>query len=759
MMRAPGSASADAELLARVPALQAYVRRINARQRSFRSYVVEGEQTYGRLRRPLAIIKIDESGIITCSTEEHEPTEEERGAITAQVVLAQWPRSIVATKANVKQLHQQIIGSSEALFEFPTQDGDGFLFIQQRVQQADGGKHDLPWSYWSDGRWRMMEPDGKLPLCGLDRINTGLPLMLHEGAKKAKHVRQLLEQPRLLAAHPWGADLARFSHLGWPGGAFRARDVDWSPIKQLPKWQRLVLVADHDYPGESAVPEISRLLQREVSALRFDSRFPENFDLADQFPASLWQKERYRGPSLELCLQPVTWATRVVHVDKKGRPSIVLRDDFVATWYYSVNPAKFIPRNNTSLRYDAEEFNALVAPFSDAKDTATLLREEWPAQAATTVYEPGQPAGLINVDGKHSINIYRPSSIMPCEGDVTLWEDFLKHLIPVEGDRKEVKRWCATLIALPGVRIRFGLLLISQAQGVGKGTLGEKILAPLVGAHNCSFPSAQQLTESDFNSWRVHKRLTVVHELYDGETSKPYNRLKSAISDDYSDFHEKHEKPRTDQNNWIHVLACSNSTKPLKLANDDRRWEVPKVTEEKQPLKYWQELNEWLVAGRGLEAIAYWAAEYVKVEGNAVQTGESAPTTQSKKETIHAARSDGEKLVYALGMTLAKKRPEALMRLDETRLWLAAMKSRDGKYGGDGSKYLETPETISRVLHECGLKTSGKKFFSANQRFRVVSVAEIPANTTWADLEPKVMKPVEVWELYDEKADFDLWMW
>ena len=36
----------------------------------------------------------------------------------------------------------------------------------------------------------------------------------------------------------------------------------------------------------------------------------------------------------------------------------------------------------------------------------------------------------------------------------------------------------------------YGLLLVSETQGVGKTTLGERILAPLVGWHNVSVPDA-----------------------------------------------------------------------------------------------------------------------------------------------------------------------------------------------------------------------------------------------------------------------------
>ena len=54
-------------------------------------------------------------------------------------------------------------------------------------------KRDLPWTMWSDGKWRCMEPDGLLPCFGLHLLrNNYKPVMLHEGAKTALMVQAML---------------------------------------------------------------------------------------------------------------------------------------------------------------------------------------------------------------------------------------------------------------------------------------------------------------------------------------------------------------------------------------------------------------------------------------------------------------------------------------------------------------------------------------------------------------------------------------
>jgi hypothetical protein len=108
------------------------------------------------------------------------------------------------------------------------------------------------------------------------------------------------------------------------------------------------------------------------------------------------------------------------------------------------------------------------------------------------------------------------------------------------GPAIELLRWCATLIEKPDVKMHYGVLLISETQGVGKGTLGEKILAPLVGIGNTSFPGEEEIVDSKYNYWMAHRRLAVVHEIYAGHSSRAYNKLKSVITDFNIEVHKKY---------------------------------------------------------------------------------------------------------------------------------------------------------------------------------------------------------------------------
>ena len=145
---------------------------------------------------------------------------------------------------------------------------------------------------------------------------------------------------------------------------------------------------------------------------------------------------------------------------------------------------------------------------------------------------PGEQTGRIAFDGAQAINVYERPEIMPKEGDVSLFIEFMEHLVPDPEDRKELSRWCATLIARPDIKMGYSVILASQIQGIGKTTLAEQILAPLVGMPNCSFPSTKEVL-GDYTTWRVFKRLAVVGGIYEGQSANAYNQLKTCITDEW----------------------------------------------------------------------------------------------------------------------------------------------------------------------------------------------------------------------------------
>lgn len=315
--------------------------------------------------------------------------------------------------------------------------------------------------------------------------------MIHEGAKV-------------------GQDLLQYVHLGWPGGVERPNAVDWSKIIGLKK-ALVVLACDNDQEGIDVATTISQILMRQLSVILFDVRFPPTFDLADDWPEGkdFWEGEKYVGPSFNDCLFPATWATKIGKAEGKGRPPAVMRNEFAKEWFWVIDPAVFAHERHSDRILDEQAFNRSVRPFSHVANTAALLINHFPSRCDTVTYDPGRKPGLVNIGELRLLNTFRPSTIMATTGDPTPFHDYMTYLIPDDGDRKEVLRWCATLIAKPEIKMSYGVLLISETQGIGKGTLGEAILTPLLGEANVSSPDEQEITESNFNGWIPHKRLAV----------------------------------------------------------------------------------------------------------------------------------------------------------------------------------------------------------------------------------------------------------
>jgi hypothetical protein len=267
-------------------------------------------------------------------------------------------------------------------------------------------------------------------------------------------------------------------------------------------------------------------------------------------------------------------------------------------------------------------------------------------------------------------------------------------MFPNPEERREMERWCATLIAKPGTRMEYGILLISEATGIGKTTLGSKILAPLVGLHNTGWPRETDIVESSFNEWLANKRLVICNEIYSGHSWKAYHTLKSIITDREITVNQKYQRAYT-TDNWAHIFACSNSMQALKMEQDDRRWFYPEVTEERWGKEKFISFYQWLDSG-GLGIIKTWAEHY----GDYIYPGDRAPMTERKKEMIDGSKSEAQLEAVALAESLlAFAKPAALAMKD---IIFAIRNSVQGKV-------FDTDYEIRRAMSEAGARVYPKR--------------------------------------------------
>jgi hypothetical protein len=618
-----------------------YLNRVGATARGLRSAVVM--EVAGKYWRDLAIIKFDKDGGIRCSSMEYAPTEEERAQISEAWAVAKWP-TLKPIKRVKDPPEMAKNAAKEDVFEFRNEDGD-VVMLQVRCAGPQG-KSYVPFTYWSDDKWRSCEADGPLPLYNADKIKGNATVFIHEGAKGARYCQGLIESNSVEAkANPWRKELSGAVHVGWIGGALNPYRTDWSILRRN-GIKKAYIICDNDTPGLRAVPIISEQLNMVTFVIQFTDEFPASFDLGDPFPPHMFGEAGYYiGPSFRECLHPATWATDLVP-QEKGKPKAILRECFKGFWVYIEEIDSFICSEMPEIARSEAVLNKMCAPLSHVQDTARLIVKSYSGRITKVCYRPDCEGLNVTYRGSSAINLHVPTSIKAHAGDAGPFLDFMKYMFNDEEELKHVLKWCATLIARPSIRMGYGLLLISEQQGIGKTTLGAHILAPLVGLHNTSFPGENDIT-SAFNEWVAHKRLAVISEIYSGSSWRAYHALKSVITDREVTVNQKYMRQYVVEN-WCHVLASSNSMRALKMENDDRRWLYPEMAEVPWPREKFDFFRAWLTTG-GLGIIKGWAEEW----GDYVAESDRAPMTARKMEMIEGSRSEAQSEALDIARTVA----------------------------------------------------------------------------------------------------------
>ena len=333
------------------------------------------------------MIKIDAKGKISCSTKEHSPTKAEQEEIEAALAKVEIPKSMGATPARVKMLRKQL-GNEGTIYEFCDRKDGSIIMVQQVLMKEDGTKLPLPWSLWNDAEWRCMEPDGPLPFWKPSERRSKTRIMVHEGAKAASYVDELVNSKELAdELHPWIENLAHYEHWGMIGGALSGPGrADYDEIRRE-KPAEVVYVCDNDAPGTKALAVFSQRYAGKLHGVMFGARFPESFDLADPIPPDMFEAGRYKGPRFAELIVPATWATKLV-VGDDGKSRFGIRQEFADEWVCSDQPEACVHRDFPDNQLSFSQFNKSVRPFSNTDDTAKLLKPVLTSSVKRLDYRP-----------------------------------------------------------------------------------------------------------------------------------------------------------------------------------------------------------------------------------------------------------------------------------------------------------------------------------------------------------------------------------
>jgi len=631
-----------------------YLARIGARIRTLFTAVITTEAL--GYEKDVYSVRFDRSGNVRCPPH-LSPTQSEQEAISLGFRSLRFPTQQTLAALPNGSLPPLIRDAPDSsLFIFRDR-SKSIRFIQVRIELDNGDKRYVPQTYWSDGQWRMVEPEDGLPIYGLETVERGARVFLHEGAKSAKVAAAITKDK----SHPWSDYFSTGVHVGWIGGAHHLHRTLWNELRDLPG--ELIIVPDNDFIGRTTISKIAAKFTCPCFNVQLDNTWPKGWDVADQMPEYFFSGDSglYVGPDFEETLQPCDWATEQVAEAENGRPIYGIRQEFAQSWVRIQNLRHYAHISNPEITLDKDQFNIKVRPFSDVTDTQLLLSKMFGNICDKVTFMPNQPTGLIHIDGESAMNQYVDRRIKPArsnreESTEPFWR-FMDYLFPQEEEKHYVRRWMATLYARPDVRMGYGVLLLSKLQGVGKSTLLD-MMAAMIGKRHASFPG-DAMVQSDFNGWVVNKRLVVVHEIYAGQNWKTYNRLKSLITDDFVEANNKHLVNYT-LPNWSHYAAASNSLEALRMEHDDRRWLVPRLPE--TLYRDYEGLRRWTRSG----GLRYLAQEFLGY-GDYVKPGDTAPRTASKSALIDQSMPSDERMVLAL----CERMPEdSCIDLKDVWLWL-----------------------------------------------------------------------------------------
>jgi len=702
--------------LEKLPPVKAYLKRVGAQMTSiFRATVSEKRDRYNK---EIYVIRFNRSGEVFAPAA-IQPTPAELEAIADSIAKSSLPEPTTLSALPLSGLPPDVASASEQdLFILRNLAGE-IVMLQHRVDKTDGSKRYIPWTFWSDGEWYQAEPEGPLPLYGIETAKDSSRVFIHEGAKAARAAQKIAEGSN----HPWKDYLATGKHVGWIGGVHQVRRANWREIKAINP-DDIIIMSDNDMPSIMTVPVIARQFTCMVGQVRYDDSWPNSWDVADPLPEDKFEGDFWVGPELRELITSAEWATDVIP-QEHGRPVVAIRKSFASKWIRIDRTKQYAHIARPDLAYDREGFNNTVAQFSDSRDTAGLLAKTNHTRAYAPTFRPGGIGPIVRENGLLYVNQYVDRRVKPKFGMSTdIFHEFLEYLFPDDEDRDEFYRWCATLYACPEIRMGYGILVLSRRQGVGKSTLGV-MLARMIGMPHCSFPGDSMITQSDFNGWAVSKRLVVVHEIYAGQNWRAYNKLKALITDEEIEANIKFQ-PTYTLPNCCHFYCCSNSMEALRIERDDRRWFVPGVIENLWLKKKYNELWHWIRRG-GLHSLAL---EFNNFD-NFVSPGEPAPVSTSKDALIDASRPEDEVLLHLL---LDQLQANEAMIANDVWLWM-----RDHFKG----RMFLSPQRCAHVAKALGFGVSERRIrvtgVEVNRKQRLIAIDQETADRFTEEDSKKIM--------------------
>lgn len=322
-------------------------------------------------------------------------------------------------------------------------------------------------------------------------------------------------------------------------------------------------------------------------------------------------------------------------------------------WIWIVSMEKFM-RLSDGLMWSARQFDSFYNNLAQRGSySSQLFSTDTIRKVERLVYRPGKDVFL---DGGKSINLWRPSSIVPKQGDTALWEAHLNYLFQDENDKNRVLNWMAWVYQNQERKPNHGLLLVGRNTGTGKSWIA-RVLEQLIGPENTQRPKNTSL-KGDFNAWALQCKLCIIEELMQIGRREVANELRDTITESTIEVNIKNVTAQKIEN-YMAMMAITNHRDAMPMEETERRWlvvetfaqriggpEDPNKDRENDSdasKKYYKRLFDVLDNDEALAAIAY---ELQTRKLGTYDAAQAPDETGARQQMIELSRSDAETWLY-----------------------------------------------------------------------------------------------------------------
>ncbi len=307
---------------------------------------------------------------------------------------------------------------------------------------------------------------------------------------------------------------------------------------------------------------------------------------------------------------------------------------------------------------NSERFNATYGGYtfqlesdSGGKDT----RKAWEAftesqairypKAESMCFRPElKPLTIIKENHRTLVNTYVPALGERNKGDVSLYLNHVKRLIPDPNDRDIFHSYMAACVQRPGIKFQWCVLL-QGIEGNGK-TFFYSVLVYALGERYTHIPKASDI-DNKFNGWIENKLIIGIEELHTAGRQEVADTLKPLITNKRIEIHGKGQDQRTGDNRANFIMFSNHKDAVLKTENDRRYCVFYTAQQESSDLirdgmnsNYFSTLYRWAESG-GYACIA----EYLTTLSVNIDVMGRAPVTTSTAEAVRSSLGVAEQLI------------------------------------------------------------------------------------------------------------------